>query len=71
MEDKKVISYKNLPTKLPLGFTALVWMILDKTNAPELIQGIVWTIVGVFWLIAINLIFRQTQVNMFDKEENK
>lgn len=46
MKKKTVISFKNLPMRMPLSFTALWALVLDRLNAP----GYVWGAVGVLML---------------------
>lgn len=44
-----VIHRKNLPTRIPLPFLAIVWLLLDRFGAPG------WAF-GVFWTLAVILL---------------
>ncbi len=47
MKKKTVIAWKNLPMRMPLGFTALWALVLDRLSAP----GWAWGAFGVFVLL--------------------
>jgi hypothetical protein len=61
----RVLKYSNLPTKLPIGSTAIAWLLLDRFKAP----GWVWGAVGVIWLAiwaaAICQIWVEDRVDIF------
>lgn len=44
MAKHKVIAWKYLPSRYPIGGTIVWWLFLDRLNAP----GWVWGVVGVF-----------------------
>ena len=44
----KVISYKLLPTRLPIWPTIITWLVMDRLQPAEWI----WGAVIVFWLLA-------------------
>lgn len=62
---KKVISRENLPTRLPLQFTALCWLLLDRIESPGWVQGAAWTIVAIVWIGSIISIRREHDVDIF------
>jgi hypothetical protein len=47
---QKVLSYKQLPAKLPIGATILVYLLLDKFKPNDLIIGMVCTFMIIWWI---------------------
>jgi hypothetical protein len=63
MEKRKVISRKNLPTRLPIWPTAIIWLLMDYYNASDITHGVVWTIWAILWIVVI--------VNFWTEEEKE
>jgi hypothetical protein len=53
MKTQKVVSYKQLPSKLPFGFTAIVYLLVDKFQPSDLIRGIIIGFIVLLWLAAL------------------
>jgi len=66
----KVIALKNLPTKVPVLSSAVIYLYMDKFNASPLIWGIVGTLWGLFLLLSIVAVCTQERVDLF-KSQNK
>jgi multisubunit Na+/H+ antiporter MnhE subunit len=49
----KKVSPKNLPTRLPFLFSAVIWLLLDRFQASDLISGIVYTLLAIIWIGAL------------------
>lgn len=62
---KKVISRKNLPTRLPAIFTAVMWLLLDRLESPSWVQGVAWTLVALIWIGSIISIVQEHDVDVF------
>ena len=54
---KKVVRIKDLPTRTPTLLAAVVWLYMDRFNAPGWLHGIVWTLLGVWWIAAVITVF--------------
>jgi len=67
----KEISAKNLPTKLPVGITVLIWLMLDKMNASDLTYGIAYTLVVMAWIGAIYKMYNRETVDLFKDDKSK
>lgn len=50
---QKVISRKNLPTKIPLVTILLAYLFLDKFNAPQWLWGVVITVLSICVIVCI------------------
>jgi len=50
MKRVKVISYGSLPVGAPVQPTILMWLLLDRLQSPDIVRGIVYTLVGILWL---------------------
>lgn len=50
MNKLQYISKGNLSPNLPIQFTALVYLFMDKFNAPGWLWGVVITILVILWL---------------------
>lgn len=61
----KVISPKNEATKLPLWSTLISWLVLDRTQPPQWVWGVVGTIFALIWIASIVGIIRQEHVDIF------
>jgi hypothetical protein len=53
MKKRKVISHKNLPAKLPTVLTFMVYILLDKFNAPQWLWGGLGAVMLVLWVATI------------------
>lgn len=62
--DNKVLSVKNLPTKLPVTQSILAFFLLDRFHAPGWAKAIAWTLIGLLWIIGIVLKCKETQVEI-------
>lgn len=68
MKKQKVISPKSLPARLPIWQTAVVWLLLDRFHAPGWVQGAVWMLIGVFWVLsAVSVFYLETRVDISEK----
>jgi len=61
----KVVSHKNLPTRLPLGLTALVWLILDRLDVTDWVWGGIGALILILWIGAIYRKCREKQTDIF------
>lgn len=52
-EKKKVIAYKYTPVRLPITFTIVWWLVLDRIHATELFWGIAGTLIVIVWIVSI------------------
>lgn len=50
-----VLPVSVLPTRLPIGLTAIVYLILDRFDAPGWVWGVVGTVMALLWIGAIGL----------------
>lgn len=69
MKKVKVIKRVNLPANLPLTFTAIVYLLLDKFNATEWIWGASGIILLILWIASIIALFMQDNIDIFDKSQ--
>ena len=49
MKKQKVISFKNLPYKMPWTTTAVIWLLADKFQATDFVWGIIWVFIVLLW----------------------
>lgn len=64
--NRKVISFKNLPSRFPVLSTIVFYLLLDKLNSPGWLWGVVGTVMGLVWIGAIIAIWTQKQVDIFE-----
>lgn len=62
----RVIAFKNLPFRLPIGGTLVIVMALDYYNFPEIAKGIVYGLLALTWIAAIVGVVTQKQVNILE-----
>ena len=60
----KVISFKQLPTRLPFQFTAVIYLLMDRFSAGALAWGIVGTLMAIIWIGCIYNIHKEERVEI-------
>lgn len=56
---RKVIAFKYLPSRLPITFSILVWLLLDRFKPTDLWTGATYCFLVVLWIICIFGVFSQ------------
>lgn len=69
MKKKKVV--KNTPARLPISFTCLVYLMMDRFNASQLAWGIAGTIMAFIWVACIIAVSKQEMVDLFESETDQ
>lgn len=64
MKKSNVISWKNLPARLPWVSTAVAYLYLDKYNAPGWVWGMVITLFAILWILCLLAKALQNQVDI-------
>ena len=67
MKTTKVIPYKNLPGRIPIWSTAVVWLVLDRLAAPGWVWGICGTIWCFIWVFSVIAIHTQEQTDPYEQ----
>lgn len=71
MSKRTVVSWKNLPTRMPLIFTAVCWLLLDRFDSPGWVWGVVGTLVVALWFVWIADVLQRDDAELFkDKGPN-
>lgn len=65
----KVVSFKNLPTRLPIYQGLTLWLVLDRVDAPSWAWGAVGTLFGLLFLVALYIVCTQKQVEILPVEK--
>jgi len=60
MKKKVKISSTSLPTRSPVGFAILYWLLLEHLHAPEWAYGVLWTLVAILGLLFLVSQFTET-----------
>lgn len=66
MTPKYVISRGNLPIRLPTTQTIIVWLLLDRFNAPGWVCGVIAGIGAIIWLAAFIVLFTEKERDPFE-----
>ncbi len=61
---KRVISPKNLPSKIPVYQALIVYLMLDKLNAADWVWGVMGTIMAVVIIGSLIEINKETKVEV-------
>ena len=61
----KVITRKNLPTKLPFWLTVVTYMALDMYNAPPALWAGVGVFFTVYWIGVLMAIWQEDETDTF------
>lgn len=65
------IKYSNMPVKLPIISTVVLFIALDHWNASDLIRGIFYTLYGMIWIIALISVGLEKSVDLFDFDKDE
>lgn len=65
----KRISRSNLPVKLPVTLTALVWIYCDAYNVSDITIGVASTLMVIIWIASIYGIVTQETVDLFKEKQ--
>lgn len=71
MTRKKVIAFKNMPSRIPFWCLFIVWLMLDRLKPAGWIVGAVWTIVVVMAIADVISFFTQIEVDVLEEKEGK
>ena len=71
MKEWKVISTGNLPLRMPIWPTLIVWLMLRELGAGDLERGIVYAVVGVWWVVWILSWSLAEYVDIFKPEKEQ
>ena len=64
----KQISWKCLPTPIPVNSSVLCWLALDHWKAPGWLYGACGVLLGVIWVAWIYGLFAYETVDIFEKD---
>lgn len=59
----KVIDYKYLPTRFPVWQTVVVWLVLDRLQPGDWLQGAAWTFMVFVWIATFVMVLKETGVS--------
>lgn len=65
-----VINRRNLPSRLPVTSTIAWYLFLEHFNTPGWIYGVVFTILGIIWVVSAFFIYLEEPVDIFVKKDN-
>lgn len=65
MNSKKVISFKNLPTRLPTTFTLVMVLFIKVFAITGIWLGVIITILALYWIACIIAIGMERHIDVF------
>ena len=71
MKNKKVISFKNLPTRLPLNSTVLYAFLLHYFNCGGFAWGAFISVMSFVWIGTIYNMVSENSINIFEEPKAK
>jgi len=66
----KVIWYNNLPARMPIALTAIVFLILDRLNAHWLVWTIAAIAVSVAWTASLWKLLTDEPIDIITEYQN-
>lgn len=63
----KVVASKNLPFRPPVIATIVMWLFLDRLDAPDIAWGIMGTLYAIVWIAWIAYAFQKEEVDIFSQ----
>lgn len=67
MKVRKVLSRKNLPTKLPLMSSVTCLLALQYWNAPQWLYGVMGSLYAIVWIFSIYNILSEKQTDLLNE----
>jgi hypothetical protein len=67
MKNKKVISWKNKAMGSPLQLFIIIWLLLDRYNASQLVYGIIGTLCMLVLIAYIADRLNTTEIDIFEE----
>lgn len=64
MTKNHVIKRSSLPQSSPVMFTAVMWLLLDRLDAPGWVWGSVGLLVVLVWIVAITRFVSDTEADV-------
>lgn len=64
---RPVFAHRNLPTRLPVSWTAIAYLLLDRVDAPGWAWGVTGTLIISLWILAIVAIGTEGQIDVFKR----
>jgi hypothetical protein len=61
MGKRNVLSRKNLPTRLPLLLSIVLWLVMDRLNSPQWLYGALGAVMLLVWIAAIHQFFTEKE----------
>ena len=71
MKKRNVISRKNLPTSSPVTFVAVLYLLLDKFNAPGWVWGSVGLLMLFIFIAWITSMVTDTQIDIINGNKDQ
>lgn len=65
----KVIAFKHLPKRLPIGGTFLYWLLLDHLHVQAWVWGVAGTLAAIIWASCIYWVCIQEDVELKEMSE--
>lgn len=53
MKKRKVMMWKQLPSRLPIQDSCVLWLMLDRFQAVGWVKGAAWTSMAIVWAAVI------------------
>ncbi len=66
MKKSKWIHPSNMPLRLPVTSSVVLYLLLDKLQAAGWVQGVAYTIMGLIWIVAVVAIFNSERLEEFE-----
>lgn len=67
----KVISWGNMPTKLPTVSSLLAYLYLDRFKPAQWVWAVVITLVAGWWLMSLYCLAIEESIEIFKGDEKK
>ena len=65
MKKAKWIHQNNVPLKLPVTSSVVLYLLLDKLQVAGWVQGVAWTVMSLIWLTGIVAIVNSERLEEF------
>jgi len=67
-EERKVIKRTNLPSRLSIWNTLILYMFLDLYGFSATVQAVVWTVWVMIWIIVLVNFWNEKDIDIFEND---
>lgn len=69
MNRVRCIKQSNLPPRLPILSTAVIWLLVDRYDVPGAWRGVIWTLWAIWWALVCAAVWFYEPVDVLAEQK--